>query len=78
VCPSSSQGVSQDVPNSTTLLSHMLCLKVVIYSPIDVGQRASIASFGEAPKVWFLYASTNQNGPLEKRKVELGRHPSSN
>jgi hypothetical protein len=85
----SSQCVPQDVPNSITFISHILCPKLSSFSPMYVGQRASTLSFnknfyfGEPSKVvfffWFCFWGwANQNGSLKKEKKNLGRLPPSN
>jgi hypothetical protein len=57
----SSQCVPQDVPNSITLLSHILCPKLSSFSPMYVGKRKGTLFFnknfyfGEPSKVFFFF-----------------------
>jgi hypothetical protein len=66
----SSQCVPQDVPNSITLLSHILCPKLSSFSPVYVGQREGTLSFnknfyfGEPSKVCF-FGFVSGDGPIK-------------
>jgi hypothetical protein len=81
----SSQCVSQYVSNSTTLLSPMLCPKVLpflTYIARTMGRHSILQQqtfiLGEPPKFqFFLLSFANQSDSLQPKKPRTWEHPSS-